>query len=109
MSVYTGALDMRTWLLLALGSCSRVSIQAPCSQGIGERIVRSALEAVPHGICRRGEPPSGMGFRERAVHAPEFLHRIDNFRSLRNDDALMLEEYKVESDIPSDNLFRAIE
>ena len=46
-----------------------------------------------------------MGLRERAVHAPEFLHRIDNFHSLRNDDALMLEESKVESDIPSDNLF----
>ena len=50
-----------------------------------------------------------MGIRERAVHAPEFLHRIYNFRSLRNDDALVLEESNVESDIPSDNLFRAVE
>lgn len=50
-----------------------------------------------------------MGLRERAVHAPELLHRIDNFRRLRNDDALMLEEYKVEADIPSDYLFRAVE
>lgn len=43
------------------------------------------------------------------MHAPEFLHRVDDFRCLRNDDALMLEESKVEAYIPSDNLLRAVE
>lgn len=50
-----------------------------------------------------------MGLREWSVYAPEFLHCIDNFRCLRNDDTLMLEESKVEADIPSDDLLRAVE
>ena len=81
----------------------------PGSQGIGEGGMGRPLEAIAHGICRRGQPPSGMGFRERAVCAPEVLHRIDYLRRLRYDDALVLEKTKVKVDIPSDYLLRTVE
>lgn len=67
------------------------------------------LEAIAHGICRRGQPPSGMSLRKRAVCTPEGLHRIDYLRRLRYDDALVLEKTKVKVDIPSDNLLRTVE
>lgn len=81
----------------------------PGSHGIGESGMGRPLEAVPRGICRRGQPPSGMGFRERAVCAPEVLHRIDYLRRLRDDDALVLDKTKIERHIPTDDLLRTVE
>ncbi len=50
------------------------------------------LEVVSNGICRRDQPPSGIGLRERAVHTTEVLHSIDYLCRLRDDDALFLEK-----------------
>lgn len=81
----------------------------PGSQGIGEGGVGCPLEAISRSNCRRGQSPSGMGFRERAICAPEDLHRIDYLRRLRYDDALVLEKTKVKVDIPTDYLLRTVE